>query len=104
MKTISVFKYPVPPYCGVTEIQLPKNSKLLHFGPDPQSELCVWAQVDTNEKETEAVRIMVLGTGDYVAVQADGHPIEYFQSCNDGKGFMWHLYYLRREPTTIRYK
>ena len=89
MKTI--YKYPVPtgfapfgaPF-GVA-IDLGGNAVVRYFGPDPQGNLCVWAEIDT-DVICKTKKFHVVGTG---------HPLpknaSYLMSCLD-KPYVWHLY------------
>ena len=59
MKTI--YKYGIN--SGITSIALPKGSKIFSAGYDPNSVLCVWIAVDTEEEEIEERFVYLTGTG-----------------------------------------
>lgn len=51
------------PQLGLYEIELPKGAKPLHIGLDGESQLCIWAMVNPEEKKTEGFQYRRLGTG-----------------------------------------
>ncbi len=76
----TIWKFPVH-----QKIQVPKGGIPVFAGLDPQSELSVWIEVET-EKETEERAFSVFGTG----AQIPDHAI-YVSSHLTGP-FVWHVY------------
>ena len=83
MKTI--YKYAI----GITDEQavtMPRGAKILSAGLDPQGNPCVWAEVDTDEKDI-SVTIEIFGTGNPI----QPHPRKFIGTFVDDV-FVWHVY------------
>lgn len=83
MKTI--YKYPIE-ITDSQEVEMPINAEAIHAGLDPQGTPCVWATVD-NQNATEAVTVLVVGTGNPIPQRARRH----VGSFNQGP-FVWHIF------------
>ena len=57
----TVWKYILPIQDDV-EVTLPKNAKILCV-KEQKGDLCLWALVDPDEKETEPINLRIAGTG-----------------------------------------
>jgi len=82
MKTI--WKRSIP-YPGNYTVELPKPAIIVKFGLDPAGELCVWAEVEPEERLFRR-DFCIIGTGHGVP---EGK--EYFDSVTKGD-YVWHLY------------
>lgn len=49
-----------------TALQLPTNSKILSV-QNQNEEICMWVEVDVNNKETTQRYFKILGTGDFLS-------------------------------------
>lgn len=59
-----IWKFPLAPGAPSRQmVSMPVYARLLSVGLDPQGELCVWAEVDPEEKRRQHVFFTVLGTG-----------------------------------------
>lgn len=86
-----IFKYEIRPQKGgVAEIQLPKDSIVIHTAVDNKTGLpCVWVQFDVdNEKDLETCSFMIVGTGQEFDEERNYYHLFTYQ---DGP-FVWHLY------------
>ena len=86
MKTI--YKYPIS--IGSNNIDLPKNSTILHFGIDGTGYPCIWVLIDTTE-EGEPIHLKCVGTGwDLDEILGDSNYV-YISTTVMSNGFVWHL-------------
>lgn len=85
---LTVHKFPLG-YKGDTEfqIELPSGARPLHVDFDPQGELVLWAEVNTNHAFAPAV-VTVVGTGQ----EKPGHAGEYV-STFFSTPFVFHAFY-----------
>ena len=81
----TIWKYPIE---AVNEIQMPKDAEILSVGYDPQSQLCVWANVYPDRPVVTRV-IKVFGTGK--AINIPGNHLWFIGTVKNGP-FMWHVY------------
>ena len=87
MKTI--YKYPIS--IGSNNIDLPKNSTILHFGMDDTGYPCIWVLIDTKEEEGETIHLKCIGTGwDLDEILGDSN-YAYIGTTIMSNGFVWHL-------------
>ena len=86
MKTI--WKYPVSSIPGSQiHLDLPKGSKVVLVGPDPQGQECIWVEFQRANAENMIPRTFELfGTGHLIPPLS-----EHIISFRSGP-FMWHLY------------
>ena len=86
MKTI--YKYPI--YLGSNDIDLPKNSIILHFGIDGTGQACIWTYVDT-EEEKKSRHLKCVGTGwDLDEILGNSNYV-YIGTTVMSNGLVWHL-------------
>jgi hypothetical protein len=67
------------------QVKMPEGARVIHVGLDPQGELCMWAEVMVQNKQTERT-IYVVGTGHVVSPNA-----KYLGSVTMNP-FVWHVY------------
>ena len=83
MKT--VYKYPLDEKSDIRSASIPRNSKIVHAGMQGDG-LCIWAEVDTEEKILNKRYFSVFGTGSEIK----GNHITTFMM----GPYVWHLYEL----------
>lgn len=83
MKTI--YKYPLN-LADRQSVDLPENSKILHVDFDPNGQICLWAEIDT-DKVQQRRTIYIFGTGHDI----DREDVAHIGTVKDGP-FMWHFY------------
>ncbi len=92
-----VFKYPIPNDGYPAKISAPGAYKILHAGPDPTGQVCVWAAVmpDRPQMADNFARVLVAGTGHDIGepFRAEHHIGSYV----DGP-FVWHVFAFIRNP------
>lgn len=57
-----IYKYTLRP-AGITEVQVPKNGKVLSIQSKGEECCCIWILIDTSEGRTETRRFDVIQTG-----------------------------------------
>ena len=87
MKTI--YKYPIS--SGSNNIDLPKNSTILHFGIDGTGYPCIWVLIDTKEEEGETIHLKCVGTGWDLDEILGNSNYTYIGTTVMSNGFVWHL-------------
>ena len=87
MKTI--YKYQISP--GSNNIDLPKNSTILHFGIDGIGYPCIWVLIDTKEEEGETIHLKCVGTGWNLDKILGDSNYAYIGTTVMPNGFVWHL-------------
>ena len=85
---MEIFKYPIV-ITDHQQIMMPRGANLIHVGPDPSGQLCVWAKTDP-KKEHKPVDIWVIGTGNQMPV--DAALSAHLGSVNHDP-FMWHIFW-----------
>lgn len=89
MKTI--WKYPLG-VMGPQEKQLPRGASVLTAGIDPRGGICIWAEVDNEEKELEVRRFVVYETGGPM-MQRQGFHLHYLNTVVErNRPLVWHVY------------
>lgn len=83
MKT--VFKYPID-LRKDNALELPIGAEVRLFAEDPQGQICIWFEIDTDEKKTER-KFRIYGTGHPMVNKWEIH----LGSIVSGQ-FVWHLY------------
>ena len=83
MKTI--YKYPIS--LDSNNIDLPKNSTILHFGIDGTGYPCIWVLIDTKEEEGETIHLKCVGTG----WNLGDSNYTYIGTTVMSDGLVWHL-------------
>lgn len=81
-----ILKYPI----SLFFLALPKNSKLLHVGMDPQGAKCIWVLGDLAEMGPQ-VRLHILGTGSDVPDNL-AHLGSFKEDFINGPDLMWHVF------------
>ena len=73
-------------------ITVPKNSKILCCKIQHGKDICIWAEVDIEEKDVEKYRLGFVGTG-WLMIEENLADYEYLDSIliNDGM-FVYHIY------------
>lgn len=87
MKTI--YKYPLQ-----NVIEIPEDAKLLWIHEDPNENMCLWAEVDT-DKPVEKLYCAIIGTG-WNIQDTLNYGYKYFSSFLDGP-YVWHVYLKKEE-------
>ena len=85
MKTI--FKYPLK-IEDVQSIEISSEFKFLHLGYDPQGNICIWMEVDSEALKT-SIKIYIFGTGK--PLLDDMENINFLGTIKQDP-FMWHVY------------
>lgn len=83
-----IYKYPI--YLGLNNIDLPKNSTILHFGTDGTEHLYIWALIDTKEEE-ETIHLKCVGTGWNLDEILGDSNYAYMGTTVMSNGLVWHL-------------
>jgi hypothetical protein len=83
MKT--VYKYPLLDKTDIRSASIPRNAKVVHAGMQGD-DLCIWAEIDTDEKILHKRYFSVFGTG----MEVRGHHVTTFMM----GPYVWHLYEL----------
>lgn len=89
MKTIHRFPLLVPLQNPAT-VRMPKFAKILRVETRPCG-ICVWATVDTEQKEIEGRRISIFGTGWEIPERIGDYLGTIFED-NFGDTLVWHIY------------
>lgn len=88
MKT--VWKEELKPVNGtgsLFELNLPKGSKIILVGPDPEGKECVWFEFERKNGDNKVQRFLeIFGTGHLIPPLS-----QHIMSFKSGP-FMWHLY------------
>ena len=87
MKTI--YKYPLE-----YVMEIPEGAKLLWIHKDPNENMCLWAEVDT-DKPVEKLYCTLIGTG-WPIEDTLKNGYKYFSSFLDG-AYVWHVYLKKEE-------
>lgn len=93
MKTI--YKYTParnPNTYGEFSLQLPYGCNVLSVAIDPQGVLCIYAEVNTEEQQTQEVLLYVLGTGKEFINSSRKELYKFLGTVIQGP-FVWHVYY-----------
>ena len=95
MGTKVIYKYPLNPIGKNTQtlIRVPKGSHPVHFGKDPQEQLCIWIERPVTYEKLSSMQFMIVGTG----IEFDNNDNGWvpFDSIIDGP-FVWHCYIFKR--------
>lgn len=86
----TIWKFPL----GRHEIQgigFPIGSKILSAGLDPKGDLCIWVEVDPDEKEKSGCAIFIQGTGNPMHDDLESGKGQFIDTVREGD-FMWHIY------------
>lgn len=84
-----IYKYPIE--IGSNDIELPKNSIILHFGIDGTELPFIWVLIDTKEEEGETIHLKCVGTGwDLDEILGDSN-YAYIGTTVMSNGLVWHL-------------
>jgi hypothetical protein len=96
---ITIFKYPVR-IVDESTLEMPRGAKLLSVGVANDTEVFLWALVDT-EAKMAVRRLHVHGTGNPItAATVEAHPLDMVQLANKfvgtalthGGSLVWHLF------------
>lgn len=86
---ITIFKYVLREGFDTQPIQIPANHEVRHVGLDPQGNMCLWAEINTDEPAV-AHSVHVRGTG---------HPVPDYKALKHGfvgsvvRGpYVWHVW------------
>ena len=91
MKTI--YKYEVPIVLGEDiKLTLPKGAKLLRIDwQDSTQKACLWALIDTKEKQKNAIVFQIYGTGCELP-EDSGNFLSYFTTFQTSNNLVWHVF------------
>ena len=82
-------------------IKLPKGGKILSVHNQNET-ICIWAEIDDEEKETVGVEVVIVGTGNPMILLGGetflGTVLHGYQS-----KFVWHIYYKFKEENKWNY-
>jgi len=84
MKKIHKYEFAITSY---QKIAIPKGSKIIHAGLDPNNLPCIWVEVDPHEEEIVMEELFVLGTG-HIMPALDLNHLGTFNADT----FVWHVY------------
>ena len=93
MSDRTIWKFPLGPSAAAVHgfplsqeiFGVPWGAYFVHVGQDPNSDWCLWAEVDRSNMRT-SLKVFVIGTGHEVPEGAT-----YLASIVDGP-FVWHVY------------
>ena len=88
MKTIWKYKLEITDY---QMISLPINAKIISTGIDPIGDLCIWAEVDSDQKNLLGVNVAIIGTGNPFP-HGVGDEYKFLGSVLYRETLMWHVY------------
>lgn len=84
--TQKIYKYPFPYLSEKIIIALPAHSRILSVQTQ-HGVICLWAVVDTEERDVDARAFRIVGTGHPIP---DG-PLTYLATVQTG-AFVWHVF------------
>jgi len=88
---ITIYKYPLYPSPGIQEIKMP-NAKVISAGIDGNGQICIWAEVDTTEKNEVIRNFWCVGTGWDISEIFHFKKIIFIGTVVDIEGLVWHIY------------
>lgn len=86
----AIWKYPLK-MVDLQIVELPLGSTIVSTGFDPSRQLCIWATVDPEEKQTFGYPVFILGTGHSMPDDID-HPNARFIGTAVDETFVWHVF------------
>lgn len=84
----TVWKWRLDQMDDVTTIKVPRGTRFLHAGVEPDSVIAVWGEVETVGQDSVHREVYVVDTGQEVPART-----EYLGTCRSVSGvFVWHIY------------
>lgn len=88
-----IYKYRIDVEKQTTRLYIPKGSLCLKTMPDPNGDLCVWFEVNPNEKKYQNIEFGVFLTGETFKLNHRNRWWSYLDSMLWDKRFVIHVYF-----------
>lgn len=91
---VTVQRFELEEVPGSTQIQVPKNAKILSAQHHPAKGcISLWALVDEDQKETEVRMFIAASTGGFYLENIERENLRFIGTCQESMGtIVWHVF------------
>jgi len=89
----AIYKYPLELKPDAQEIELPMGAKILSVA-NQREQICVWAHVNPDVKETQTFQFKIFGTGHPCELPANAQFLGTVLIA--GGSFIWHIFFVEK--------
>lgn len=87
---MKIYKYKLD-YIGEQLIKIPLFSNILSAGIDSKGDICIWAAVWTDSKESKSHKVFIVGTGSTVPREYIDNTCIFLASVKE-HSYIWHIF------------